>query len=339
MAVKFKVASAAERVKSQYEPYDGPDIRRNGVYRAQLKQVKYLKRNKGSYGFAIVAELLAAPGDPKNHQEFDGHPFFINQVITQTADGSPLKEGSQNTLDNFLYSIGAGANPEVICEDGDPDENPVVVKKIGKKNPVGAIVNLEVQMKMYNNELRAEVQSILPCEDKSESKKSSPALPKQKEIDDESDLMDVDEEIEENEDYEDRLEELKGMSIAALRKMAESEYDINLKGVKKADAIEAILEHEYTSDEAAALEEDDEEDEEDEYEEEDEDEDEYDEKARRKELKKLSRAALKKILLDLDEDARVKKSETEADLVNRIIDTEIGDDEDEDEDLDDEAPF
>lgn len=344
MAVKFKLASKAKRVKGQYEPYDGPEITRNGIYRARLKQLKYLKRNSGNYGFAIVAELEAAAGDPKKHAQFDGMPFFPNQVLTGTADGSPLKEGSQNTLDNFLVAIGAKENPEVVCEDGDPDDGPIVVKSIGGKNPIGALLNLDIQMKLYNGELRPEVNSILPCEDEPSSKKSAPLPKPAKDEDDEDDLMDPDDEMDENEEFEERQEELNGMKIAELRKIAGDDLDLETKGLKKSELIEAILEEEFPSDSAAALDDDEDEadeeddedyDEDDEDEEDEEEDDRVDEKTRRKELKKLSRPKLKAILMELDEDARVKKSEDEKDLLERIIDLEYGDDDDED----DEIPF
>lgn len=325
MVVKFKLASAAKRVKTGFEPYSGPEVKRAGVYRAALKKLKYEKKQSENYGFSIVFELEAAPGDPKGHAEYDGAPFFSRTIVTQMADGSPLKEGSQNNLDNFLHAIGAGANPEVILEDGDVEEGPVVIKKIGGKDPVGAIVNLEIQMRTYNGEVRPEIASIFEYVGEKAAKKAAP-LPKQIEDDEEDlldDLDDLDEGAAAEDDYAMREEELAAMSLPALRSIATGDYDLEIKGLKKAEVIEAILEHEF-SDEAAVLE-DDIEDEDDDIEEdieEDEDDIEEDEDDRREELSAMSRVQLKKILVGLDKSARVRSSETEEDLVERILELE-----------------
>lgn len=332
MVVKFKLASAAKRVKTGFEPYSGPEVKRAGVYRASLKKLKYEKKQSENYGFSIVFELEAAPGDPKGHAEYDGAPFFSRTIVTQMADGSPLKEGSQNNLDNFLHAIGAGANPEVLLEDGDVEEGPIVIKRIGGKDPVGAIVNLEIQMRTYNGEIRPEIASIFEFVGEKASAKKATPLPKQIDDDeDEADLLDdIDEGVEAEDEYAAREAELAALALPALRKIATGEYDLEIKGLKKAEIVDAILEHEF-SDEAAVLEdaEDDleEEDDEDieELEEDDEDieeEEEDDEEARREELSAMSRVQLKKILVGLDKSARVRSKETDEDLVERILELE-----------------
>lgn len=331
MAVKFKLASAAKRVKTGFEPYDGPEISRAGVYRAILKKLKYEKKSSNNYGFNIVFELEAAPGDPKGHSIYDGAPMFSRTIVTQMADGSALKEGAQNNLDNFLNAIGVKANPDVICEDGDVDERPIVVKKIGGKAPEGIAVNLEIRIVKYEGEPRAEIGSIFAVGDEKTSSKK--ALPKQiddEEDDDESDLLDMDsatEEGEEEQTREEREEELGDLSLADLKKFATEEYDLDIKGLKKAGILDAILDYEFSEEDEEEDEEDEEDPEEEEVDEEEEDdeeeEEEDDEDVRREELSKLNRAQLKKVLKELDSSFKVTTKMTDKKIVEKIIELEF----------------
>jgi hypothetical protein len=340
----FKLkGSKAQEAKSGFEPYDGPVPSRNGFYRAIIKVMKWGANSSGSSGFSITAELQAAPGDPKNHAQFDGYPMFSRSIITESGDGGALKEGAQRNLDNLLAALGTKDEPDVVLADDDGDK--VDVKKIGGKNPIGAVVNIDLQMKMYEGERRPEVGGIYKYKEIDAPAKSATVVTD--DDDDEADLMEGDDEAEEtegDEEYDARAEELDGMKIVALRSLAK-ELGAKSSGTKEV-VIEAILAAEFPEDEESdeddAAEEPDEDDadeaeeaDEDEAEDDEEEDDEAEEadeeddeerEARVAELADLNRVALKSILKEIAPDFTVLKRHTDDNLREQIISVEFADD-------------
>ena len=342
----FKLKGAkSQEVKSGFEPYDGPEPTRNGMYRGIIKVIKHGLNSSKSEGFSITLELEAAKGDPKGHAQFDGFPMFSRSIITESADGSALKEGAQRNLSNFLAALGTGDEPDVVLDSND-DGDKVNVLKIGGKKPVGAVVNVDVQMKMYEGERRPEVGGIYPYKEIDAPTGKGRAAALEPDEDDESDLME-DTEADETEDTEAgddefsaREEELNGLGIPALKKIAK-ELEIGISGTKAA-LVERILDAEFADedDEDAADEdaedevdeadeaEDDEADDEDEDEDDEEEDDEEDAErvARVAELEGLDRIALKKILKEIAPDTTVLKRHTDADLREQILSVEFAED-------------
>lgn len=332
-SIKLPGVKAVE-TKTGFESYDGPPITRKGFYRAELKKLKYgLNANSGSYGFNIVFELLAAPGDPKGHAIFDSMPMFSRSIITEGKDGAALKEGSVRNLSNFLAAIGSSDEPTVILEDGDLDDQ-VEVKKIGGINPVGRIVNLDIGFGRYEGEPRAEINGIYVWKDdgKSAGKVSASDI-----ADDDADLYEgeegEDEAEAEDDEYGIRQAELTALGIPELRRILEEDYDLPKSG-NKAVLVERILEHEFAdeeeADEAEAEDEEEPDDEaedeaEDDEEEEADDEDEAAKAARVEELAGFDRIALKKVLKEVSPEATVLKRHTDDDIRELILDAEFGD--------------
>lgn len=339
----FKLSGIkSQEVKSGFESYDGEVPLKKGFYRAELKKLKFKQFSKGSKGFYIVVEMAAAKGDPKDHAKYNGFPMFIQNIITETADGSPLKEGSIGNLSNFLDALGVGDEPNVVVAPGEIEDG-VDVLKIGGKNPIGAFVNIDLGTEMYNEELRPTSNGIYKVKAEVGSKMSKPAFVAAEEEDEDEDLMaeeeaeETEEGAEEDEEFNARSAELEGLGIPALKKIAK-DLKVTLGG-KKDEIIGRILDAEFS---AAALEEDDEaeEDEEedgssdveidDEEEEDDEAEEEDDEEDdgsadRRTELDGLDRADLKTILKDVNAEFRVLKRNTDDELRDAIITAEFGD--------------
>ena len=340
---KFKLSGVkAVEQKTGFEPYDGPEPTRNGFYRGLIKVLKWGDNSSGSQGFSMTLELEAAPGDPKGHGVFDGYPMFSRSIITAGKDGEALKEGAQRNLSNFLAALGVKDEPEVILAEGDGDK--VDVKKIGGKNPIGIAVNIDLQMKLYEGDRRPEVGGIYKYKETDAPTGTGRAsvLDDEEEPEDESDLLDESEEAEETEgdeadEYDARAEELAGLGIPALKKIAK-ELEIGVSGTKD-KLIERILEAEFTEEEEAEDEEEpddepeseDEEEAEDDEAEDDEEEEEDDEdeaaKAERiAELAEINRVGLKKILKEIAPDTTVLKRHTDDDLREQIIAVEFEED-------------
>jgi len=336
----FKLKGKAQEVKSGFEPYDGPEPTRNGMYRAVIKVIKHGLNSSKSEGFSITLELQAAPGDPKGHAQYDGFPMFSRSIITDTADGSALKEGAQRNLDNFLAALGTGDNPDVVLAEGDGDK--VDVKKIGGRNPVGAVVNIDLQMKNFEGERRPEVGGIYPYKeiDAPTGKGRAAALVVEDDEpeDDEADLMEGSDEAEGDDDeYTAREEELNGLGIPALKKIAK-ELEIGISGTKAA-LVERILDAEFAEEDDSAEDEeepedadeadeaeDDEAEDEDEPDDEEEDEDDAEREARVAELDAMGRPALKAVLKEIAPDFTVLKRHTDDNLREQIISVEFSED-------------
>ena len=320
----------SEVVKTGFEPYDGPEPRSRGMYRAVVKQFKYIEFGTGSTGFKLLVELLAADGDPKDHAKFDGYPVWTNIVIGDKA-------GMQERVSNLLASVGASSDPNIVFEDGDIKKG-VTVKTIGGKKPIGAIVN--VDLKPGNDLLdppsRTEIDGVFKIGTGAVAKASSKVEVEPDEEDDESDLTEDAEVEEDDEAGEDELaertEELEGMTLVELRKIAkDKDHGITTTGLKKPELIEAILDVEFEpmvegdDEEAEDEEEDDEAEEEAEGDEEEEEEDEEEgdpAEERRQELLAMSRVDIKKALKAADPKVTVLKSHTDAQLVELVISAE-----------------
>lgn len=336
----FKLKGAkAEEVKSGFEAYDGPAPTRKGFYRAVLKKVAFGRNSKGSMGFNLVAELEAAPGDPKDHAIFDGYPMFIRSVITEGADGSALKEGAQRNLSNFLNALGTGDEPTVLLEDGDVEDG-VAVKSIGKRNPVGAAVNIDMGFEDYQGESRPSANGIYKVKDEAASA-SKGKVSASEMADDEDDLLDEAEEAEAEEteeedggEYSERAAELETLKLPALKAIAKG-LEVGISGTKDV-LITRILDAEFATvldeDEAEEAEEEEEADEveseEEEAEEEEEEEADEDDEAytaRVEELAEFDRTALKKILKEVAPDFTILKRHTDDEIRTAITDVEFGD--------------
>lgn len=338
-SIKLPSGIKSQEVKSGFEAYDGPIPTQRGFYRALIRSMKWGKNSGGSYGFTIVADLQAASGDPKNHAQFDGFTMFSHSIITETADGSALKEGSVNNLSNLYFALGAKDDPNIVIAKGDPDESKLDVLKFDGKNPVGHVINIDMGFETYNGEQRPTASGIFKFK---EEAKSSGAKPTFKPSDDEEE--DEDEDLQEDDaEFAAREEELNGLKLAEIKKIAK---ELKVTGKNKAEIIEAILDAEFPEDGAAALDEedeeeddeseeveeaeDDEEEEDDDEEEDDEEEEDEDDEAlqeRSAELNNFDRAALKKIVKEVAPDFTVLKRHSDEDIREAILAAEFGDDE------------
>lgn len=313
----------SREVKTGFEAYDGPEPNKRAVYRSKIAQFNYKQFRSGATGYAIMLELEAQSGDPKGHAQYDGYPIWTNVVFGD-------KEAMINKENNLYAALGVKDEPNVVFEEGEL-ENGVKVKTIGGKNPIGAIVNADIKIGSYEGSPRPEVDSIFKVRDiNANVAKAVSAPPEEDEPEDE--------EVEGDEvDYDARLKELKGASISDLRTIAESDYDLEIKGLKKLDLVQAILDEEFPPEDEEEAEDEAEEDEEEDDEEDDdeEEEDDEDERAEREaELSGLTRIQLKSAIRKVDPDFTVKKSHTEEDLIAAILDAEFGP-----EDEDEETPF
>jgi len=316
----------SREVKTGFEAYDGPEPNKRGVYRSRIVQFNYKQFRSGATGYAILLELEAQKGDPKGHAQYDGYPIWTNIVFGD-------KEAMITREENLNAALGVKDEPNVVFEDGNI-ESGVKVKTIGGKNPIGAIVNADIKMGSFEGNPRPEVDSIFKVREI--DSKVSKAVVSEEEPEEE------DEEGSDEMSYDDRLTELKSSSIGDLRRIAEEDYDLEIKGLKKVDLVQAILDEEFPpedeeDDEEPEDEAEDEEDDEAEDDEDDDDEedDEEDERAEREaELSELTRIQLKSALRKVDPDFTVKKSHTEQNLVQAILDAEFGP-----EDEDEETPF
>jgi hypothetical protein len=260
--------------------------------------------------------------------------MFIRSIITEGANEQPLKEGAQRNLDNFLYALDAGDDPNLVIADGDIEDG-VDVKKIGKVSPVNRVVNIDLGFELHEGEKRPTSQGIYKYKEigGSTARKTTVSAD---ELDEDDDLLEEgDDEVTEiaaDEDYDGRKEELEAMGIPALRNILKSDYDLPTSG-KKGELVERILDYEFGAGDEEEPEEDEidedelDEEEDDELEEEldDEEEEDDEEAARRAELGSMDRLALRRILKAVAPEFAVKKSHSDEDLVEAIIENEFGD--------------
>lgn len=311
---KLKRSVKSAEVKTGFEAYDGPTPKGRGIYRAILKQCDLKEYKTGAQGYRLLFELDAAKGDPKDHAKYDGFPIWMNLVFGD-------HESMIARESNFYNALGVKDEPDVVFDSGELTDG-VKVKTIGGKNPLGVVVNLDIKQSKYEGEERPEVDGVFKHSGKGEPKPDFVVADEPDEDEDEADEEEV--------SYDDREAELKSLTIADLRHIAESDYDLDVKGLKKADLVEAILDEEFGVDGVDESEEDeeDEDEEEDDVEIDDEEEDDEDEEEdeddddRAAELGALDRAALKAIIKEHDANFRVLKSMTDEDLVSAILEIE-----------------
>lgn len=324
----------AEEKKTGFESYDGPEPSKRGMYRARVTNVKLAHYKSGSQGLKVFLSLEAAKGDPKDHAKFDGFPIITNVVFGD-------KEASLTKESNFYAAVGVKSEPTIVttAELGDKGTD-VDIKTIGGKTVEAlrkAIVNADIKIGQYEGENRPEVDGIYVFREALGGPKTEVAFESDDEDEEDEDLLEEDEvdedeaEDDEEQTAEERTAELAGASLAELKTLATEEYDIDIKGLKKAQIVEAIVAYEF---DAAVLDEDEEEDDEEEEddveveeeddEEEDDEEDDDAEEERVAELADLDRNALKAIIKGHDPAFRVLKSHTEDDLRDAIIDIEFG---------------
>jgi len=303
----------AEEVKTGFEAYDGPTPTKRGMYRAIIKQFNFKEFRSGRTGFSILVELEAAAGDPHNHEQFDGFPIWSNIVFGE-------EEALMARESNLYAALGAGDGPTITHDEGNPTTG-VKVKKVGGKDPIDKAVSVDIKQGKYEGEVRPEVDGIYKIAGAASAGKAKAT----------ADAPEPEEE-DTAEDAGARERELKALKVSDLREIAD-ELGLETDGVKKADLISSILEEEFGAEFAEPSEDDeDEEDEDEEDEEEDDEEDEEDdeedeEAERRADLAGVSRIELKKVLKELDPDAKVLKKMTDEDIVDAIIAEEFESDE------------
>ena len=335
-SLKRDVSSAPDR--TGFEAYSGPTPKQQGLYRAEVKQFDYKKFKSGALGFRLLVELAAPEGNPRS--EFDGYPQWVNIVFGD-------KEAMQ-AREKALYKAygNTDGKPNIKLGDGDVDNDDAVkVLAIDGKKTIGAFVKVDLQHDTYQGEARMTGDAIYRSIDDAPGGTGVSAV--KVEVASDEDDEDMMEDGEEEVSFEERTDELKKMGIADLRKLATGDYDLDVKGLKKAEVVEAILDQEFG---AAALTEDEDEedeeveidDEEDETEEEEDDEEEEEDEedeseARLAELLLLDRTGIKAALKAADPAFKVLKKHTDEELAQATVDAEFGDEGDDDEDG--EPPF
>lgn len=324
----------AEEKKTGFESYDGPEPKKRGMYRARVTNIKFAHFKSGAQGFKINLSLEAAKGDPKDHAQFDGYPIITNIVFGD-------KEAMLTRESNLYAALGVKDDPTIVTKDEVGEKGTETeIKSIGGKSIEAlrkAIVNADIKIGTYEGADRPEVDGIYVFREAvGGPKKTVEFVDESEEDEEDDDLLEDDEAEEEDEEQsiEERTEELMAASLAELKALATGDYDIDIKGMKKAQIVDAIVAYEFEEDGAAVLEDDEEEEDEDDEVEVDDEEDDEDsddeeeeddaEEERAAELADLDRNALKAIIKGHDPAFRVLKSHTEDDLREAIIDIEFG---------------
>jgi hypothetical protein len=314
----------SKEVKTGFESYDGAEPHKRGMYRSKISQAIWVQFKTGAVGYKLLLTLEAEKGDPKDHAQFDGYPIWTNLVLGD-------KEAMIQRENNFYAALGAKDEPAIVFETGDIEQG-VPIKTIGGKNPVGAIVNADIKMGTYNDEPRPEVDGIYKVRSAATAASSAVASGDEEEPEeDESDMLEGGDDEDGEQTREERAEELNGSSLPDLRKLATGDYDLDVKGLKKADIVDAIVAYEFDA-EALSEEEEEEPDEEEldeeEEPEEEEEEEEDDERAEREsELAATDRTGLKTIIRGLLPEFKVYKTTSDDDLRAAILGEEFGSDE------------
>lgn len=255
-----------------------------GPYLFNLKRLQGTESKAGDPMLKMVLELAEPKGTKK--AKYNGYSIWYYQVSTkERASG----------VNGLLHALLDGKTPAqrkkvvesywagnvVVDDDG-------FVKKIGTWTvPESILIGANPRHEndaQYGERLAVAFNGIMPASDRPASKVAD----EDEDADEpDEDEVDEDETEEGDEDADARAEELDGLGLAALRKIAK-ELEVATAGLKKDALIDAILDAEFGEGDEDADEEEPEEDEED-AEEEDEDEepegDEFDE---------MDRAALKK---------------------------------------------
>lgn len=340
---KLKTTTNQE-AKSSFLPYDGPTLV-EGSYTAVLKNPT-LKKSKNSDNYYINAVFEV--DEPKNSDKAKFNGAAVWGMVHFMSEA----ESMQARYNSFLKAIGSSLNdPEIVFESQEDADS----GKGSKINSIGGVkfhgrkVRIVVRKRTeegYSDSFDVDLISKLDTTNISEDEDIEVEVEDEEQYEDDTD-SDEDETEDDAEERAERAAELKKESLAEL-KAAAKEAEIDIKGLKKAEIIEAIVEWEFDDededeeeseevdphkpmyadgDEEEETEEEDEEEEEEVEEEEEEEEEADPTEALRAELQELDRTALKKRLKEIDADAKVFKSTTDEQLVEMIVEKS------------DEAPF
>lgn len=320
-----------KNASDSFLPYDGPTLK-DGAYTALFKNPRLKLGSAGNYYINFMGEI-AEPNTSENSK-------YNGAAVWGMCHFQSESEQMQARYNSLLAAFGVKASdPEIVFEsqeDADSKKGSKITSIGGQKlegRKVRIIVRTRPAADGYAESIDVDLVSPIKTSDITED----PEVEVEVESEDEDGVEyedDNESEDDEESDAEERVEraaELKKESLAEL-KAAAKEAEIDIKGLKKAEIIEAIVEWEFSDadedededeevDEDEELEEAEEEDEEEDEEDEEEEEDEEDPLAvLREELSGLDRTALKKRLKDAAPEAKVFKSTTDEDLVNMIVD-------------------
>lgn len=330
-ALKVKVNTEAKSAGGQI--YEGPTDPPRGVYTGYIQRLALKEAKSGNVYFNALVIFDHNKGEKA---KYNGLPAW--HMIHMTED-----DNIQAELGMFMKAVtGKEAKEQNVAYEGtDADfstSKGATVRNIGGVKPQGKSVKFDIGYETsegYGTQMRLR-----------NLRGYDPALTEGDAEDEVVITTDSEEEAEAEETDEDevtreeREAELKKESLADL-KAAALEAGIDIKGLKKADLIAAILDWEYEEadeDEEAEDEEveeeaeeseveEDEEDEEEEEEEEEEDEEEEEEddeadpvEELKTELADLDRTALKARLKEADPEAKILKKHTDDDLRTAIVD-------------------
>lgn len=291
---------------SGFELYTGDDPRPGG-YRAVVKQMHVVKSKNDNLMFNAVVELHAKPGSDK--AKYDGWAGFPMIVLTEVEANIQREQA--------LYLAICGKPDTDTKTDVDPskfvkgDGQKAKVLTIGGVNPIGKIVNARLTTQAgLDGVNRIVCDSLFRARDEEGSSTDTSSI--------EDDIDDI--ETEDVVMYEE--EELKALSLPALRKLLVDEFEMDAaeaKAIKsKAALVAAILE---AQEEALDDDESDEEDEEAEEDEDDAEEDEEDDEEDEEEddedaTLEMDRAALK---------AEIKKRKPTQKITVKMTDDDLRD--------------
>lgn len=220
--------------KTGFESYDGPDPR-PGVYRGRIKAASVREASTGTLGFNVLVELEARKGD-KEAARHDGYPAWVRLWLTD-------KEGNLAREKQFYRALGVKTDdPDTIHDEIDDGGK---IKTIGRVNPIGKIVKVDIKTERYDNETRLSPDAIYPVDPAKES-----------DADDEPDEDEPDDDIDEDEDFDDddvededdldeEMPDYASMKLPELKRLAK-EAGIDSKG-KSAKALAAALTENWES--------------------------------------------------------------------------------------------
>src|SRR5690606_11194759 len=230
--LKRNVAGAPKT--TGFESYDGPELpKQNKMYRGRIDVARLREASTGTQGFNLLVVLEAEKGS--EDAKYDGYPAWVDIWL---AD----KEPNQAREAAFYRAVGVS---EAKLESGDiPISHDDIddggkIKKVGGKNPIGAIVKVDMRTDKYGDEVRMKGDAVWPVK-KAEGKSAVEEEPDEADLEDATDADEM--------DPEEREEELRDMKLPELRRIAKA-YDIETRGKKLDGLVEAILEAEYPEDE------------------------------------------------------------------------------------------
>jgi hypothetical protein len=326
--------SVNPEAKSAFENYEGPTPPVGNGYEGIIKNVR-VKQGKES-GNPYLNVLIEHDSKEPNRKQYNGAPQWVRVMFGEHDE-------TQARLAAFIKAVTGKANKEANIVDTDVDARSgtgSLVKTIDGVKPDGKRVKFDVREEAAQNgyEARLSADFIRRALDATVDAGAADAEEADEDLVDEEDLEVEDDVNDEDEGddvtREEREAELKKEALADLRAAAK-EAEIDIKGLKKAEIIEAILDWEFEGEDEADDESDEEEEEDvelggdgDEEEESDEEEDEEDEDPEgdiRAELAELDRAALKARLKESDPEAKVLKKDSDDDLRDKIVNAELGD--------------